>query len=74
MVIAGFIYSPWHRHNAASRQPCPFQPVEVSPGVEAGPHIQIDPPVVVIWVAAHDPIPADCLTPAKPHSDRAPPA
>jgi|GEM_PF-1254281 hypothetical protein len=74
VLIAGFIYSPWHRHDLATRQPCIFQPVEASPGLEAGPHIQIEPPMVALWLAARDPVLPSLLAPVKPRPSRAPPA
>jgi hypothetical protein len=74
VIIAGFIYSPWHRHDRATRQPCIFQPVEASPGLEAGPQIAIESPMAAVWPAAGDAVLPSGLTPVKPRSGRAPPA
>lgn len=74
LVMAGLLYSPWHRHNSAARQACVFSPLEGSPSLEAGPHIQIEPVGAVTWIPSIE----ARVSPQQHHSkhscQRAPPA
>lgn len=74
LVLAGVLYSPWHRHDPAARQACIFSPLETVHSLEAGPRIQIEPVLGVIWL----PFAQTRVIPEQPHfkhhSDRAPPA
>jgi hypothetical protein len=74
LLISGLLYSPWHRHNLASRQVCAFSPLEGGWDVQAGPGIGIEPCLAVagpapVWQA---PLPQICLV--RPGFGRAPPA
>ncbi len=74
LLISGLLYSPWHRHNPASRQACAFSPLEGGWDLQAGPGIGIEPCLGVagpapVWQAA---LPQICL--AHPGFGRAPPA
>lgn len=74
IFISGFIYSPWHRHNPASRQACLFWPVEACSTLEAGPSIQLQPPLTVGWFTAVWTAALPLIRPSRPRFGRAPPA
>ncbi|MGC8794066.1 MAG: hypothetical protein ACP5U2_11815 [Bryobacteraceae bacterium] len=74
LVLAGLLYSPWHRHNPAARQACIFSPLESSLTLEAQSHIELAPVMEAIWLAACEPV-LPCPPPlTRAHFGRAPPA
>lgn len=74
LVLAGLLYSPWHRHSSAARQACVFSPLEGSPSLEAGPHVQIEPVLGVIWLPLAETRICPQTPAVKHHCERAPPA
>lgn len=74
IVISGLIYSPWHRHNLASRQACLFSPVEACPTLAPNSPIQIQPVLSPVWILAIQAAALPLVHIRHPRLGRAPPA
>lgn len=73
-LISGLLYSPWHRHNSASRQACLFSPVEACSTLPPGSLIQLQPVFDLVWIMTVWAVALPLVHHCSPRFGRAPPA